>query len=171
MSKQVGCGDKTTFWYEEWTCSGILKDIFPQLFKIEKENNCKVVDRLKARNEKNFNGKRAPPWRIIEEIKSQSYLWVKNRGIHLILEDTGRGQSNCRSRLWRSILKWSKQLQVNAMEVIGKARGRRWEHEEPSEMEKKTLEEMRTSEIQEWIQAVNDQNLHGILNDQNTPES
>ena len=34
----------------------------------------------KARNEKIFIGRMTPPWRIIEEIKSQSYLWVKNRG-------------------------------------------------------------------------------------------
>ncbi|KAL4586207.1 hypothetical protein LXL04_010839 [Taraxacum kok-saghyz] len=38
----------------------------------------------KARNEKSFNGRRTPPWRIIEEIKSQSYLWVKNRGRNMI---------------------------------------------------------------------------------------
>ncbi|KAL4582705.1 hypothetical protein LXL04_007264 [Taraxacum kok-saghyz] len=50
MSKQVGCWDKTSFWHEEWTGSGILKDVFPLLFKIEKEKNCTVLDRLDTSN-------------------------------------------------------------------------------------------------------------------------
>ncbi|KAL4570624.1 hypothetical protein LXL04_026282 [Taraxacum kok-saghyz] len=42
----MGRGDKTSFWHEEWTGSGILKDIFPLLYKIEKEKNCTVLERL-----------------------------------------------------------------------------------------------------------------------------
>ncbi|KAL4584401.1 hypothetical protein LXL04_009002 [Taraxacum kok-saghyz] len=34
----------------------------------------------KARNDQIFNNRRTTPCRIIEEIKAQSFLWIKNRG-------------------------------------------------------------------------------------------
>lgn len=39
----------------------------------------------KAQNERIFKGVKTPPWRLIEEIKSQAYLWIKNRGNEVIL--------------------------------------------------------------------------------------
>ncbi|KAL4558636.1 hypothetical protein LXL04_036837 [Taraxacum kok-saghyz] len=56
----------------------------------------------KARNEKTFNGRRTPPWRIIEEIKSQSYLWVKNRGRNMITNWGECGFTNPSEKLKRS---------------------------------------------------------------------
>ncbi|KAJ0752293.1 putative RNA-directed DNA polymerase [Helianthus annuus] len=43
---KVGNGANTSFWLDPWLCNEPLKDVFPELFKIEKEKRCLVADRL-----------------------------------------------------------------------------------------------------------------------------
>ncbi|KAL4588128.1 hypothetical protein LXL04_001008 [Taraxacum kok-saghyz] len=43
--KELGAGNETYFWYEDWSGNGILKDIFPDLFQLESRKMCLVRDR------------------------------------------------------------------------------------------------------------------------------
>ena len=46
--KELGAGNGTYFWYEDWSGNGILKDIFPDLFQLESRKMCLVTDRYHA---------------------------------------------------------------------------------------------------------------------------
>ncbi|KAL4582374.1 hypothetical protein LXL04_006921 [Taraxacum kok-saghyz] len=56
----------------------------PQTTRILKTKHAVILVTLwaisKTRNDRNFNAIVTPSWRIIEQIKSQTYLWLKNRG-------------------------------------------------------------------------------------------
>ncbi|XP_071715114.1 uncharacterized protein [Rutidosis leptorrhynchoides] len=46
FKKTVGNGQSTTFWDERWIGQDKLKNIFPRLYRLEKNNSVKVADRI-----------------------------------------------------------------------------------------------------------------------------
>ncbi|KAL4561275.1 hypothetical protein LXL04_033439 [Taraxacum kok-saghyz] len=46
--KELGAGNGTYFWHEDWSGNGILKDIFPDLFLLESRKMCLVRDKYHA---------------------------------------------------------------------------------------------------------------------------
>lgn len=44
VSKRVGYGDQVHFWLDKWVGNARLKDLFPMLFQIAVNKNCKIAD-------------------------------------------------------------------------------------------------------------------------------
>ncbi|KAL4561230.1 hypothetical protein LXL04_033393 [Taraxacum kok-saghyz] len=87
MEKKVGCGDKTAFWWENWSGHGKLKEMFPQIFKIEKEKHCLVKDRIKQ-----SGGSRTYIWKWRKDNLSAEEE-IERACCELILEDASIAES------------------------------------------------------------------------------
>ncbi|KAD4179374.1 hypothetical protein E3N88_27965 [Mikania micrantha] len=46
IRSNIGDGDSTLFWLDNWCDSGVLKNLFPDLFRLESNKRCSVKDRL-----------------------------------------------------------------------------------------------------------------------------
>ncbi|KAL7604826.1 hypothetical protein Lser_V15G20393 [Lactuca serriola] len=44
----VGKGDYTFYWKDSWCGDGVLKDVFPNLYAVENNKNCLVMDKIKT---------------------------------------------------------------------------------------------------------------------------
>ncbi|KAL4586081.1 hypothetical protein LXL04_010712 [Taraxacum kok-saghyz] len=58
MERKIGNGNNTHFWKDRWLEGEILKEIYPELYKVEAEKDCKVGERLGGNSSMDWNWKR-----------------------------------------------------------------------------------------------------------------
>ena len=46
MEKRLGLVNDTFFWKDRWMENLVLKDVYPDMYRIDSDNNYKVMDRL-----------------------------------------------------------------------------------------------------------------------------
>ncbi|KAL4580934.1 hypothetical protein LXL04_017140 [Taraxacum kok-saghyz] len=55
ISRNIGDGGQTFFWKDRWTGNMPLKDVFPDLFKLESQKNCSIDQRLLRGDGQDYN--------------------------------------------------------------------------------------------------------------------
>ncbi|KAL4586442.1 hypothetical protein LXL04_011078 [Taraxacum kok-saghyz] len=121
MKKEIGRGDKTAFWWEDWSGNGILKEMFLLLFKIEKEKCCTVHARIKQMGEmKNYEWR----WRK-ENLSTEEEM--ERVCCELILHDAPLSETED---------KWTWQLETHG-DFSVKSLRRKWETENLQELQYK----------------------------------
>lgn len=46
LERKIGAGDNTYFWKDHWIDNKALNDVFPKLYLIKTQKNCKIVERI-----------------------------------------------------------------------------------------------------------------------------
>ncbi|KAL4576429.1 hypothetical protein LXL04_012522 [Taraxacum kok-saghyz] len=113
MEKEAGRGDKTVFWWEDWSGNSVLKEMFPLLYKIEKEKQCLVKNRIKQQGDT-----RTYEWSWRKENLSTEEE-VERVCCELILQDTPISETND---------KWVWKLEPNGEFSVNSLR-KNWEDE------------------------------------------
>ncbi|KAJ0877963.1 putative RNA-directed DNA polymerase [Helianthus annuus] len=88
---KIGNGENTAFWLDPWLCDEPLKLKYPELFKLEKEKGCKVVDRLKTREMAGGSGSSYGwDWRknISDQVEVNELVDLCGRLLHVQLIDS-----------------------------------------------------------------------------------
>ena len=85
--RRLGARNRTYFWKDKWCDSVVLKDVFPELYRIEMQKNCMVSNRIQNKGLDGIHGQWSGNLRRGREATSLSYLNKKVVGMVLTCID------------------------------------------------------------------------------------
>ncbi|KAM0006188.1 hypothetical protein Hdeb2414_s0014g00425151 [Helianthus debilis subsp. tardiflorus] len=88
---KVGNGENTAFWLDPWLCGEPFKSKYPELFRLEKEKGCRVVDRIKPRvNSGGFTSNYGWVWKrhLSNQVEVNELIDLCSRLLNVTLVDT-----------------------------------------------------------------------------------
>ncbi|KAL7588571.1 hypothetical protein Lser_V15G38261 [Lactuca serriola] len=85
--RRLRAGNRTYFWKDKWCDGVVLKDVFPELYRIEVQKNCMVNNRIQNKGLDGIHGQWSGNLRRGREATSLSYLNKKVVGMVLTCID------------------------------------------------------------------------------------